>query len=45
MCDDGITITILDIIHSPAFYSRHNLSETSFCLRPQVECTQSGDRY
>jgi hypothetical protein len=36
------TITILDIIRCPAFYLKHNVSETVFCLRIQVEPTQMG---
>jgi hypothetical protein len=35
-----ITITILDIIHRPVFYLKHNVSETPFCLRLQVENNQ-----
>jgi hypothetical protein len=30
-----ITITILDIIDSPAFHLKHNGSETGFCVRAQ----------
>jgi hypothetical protein len=44
--DDGVlirtTITILDIIHRPVFYLKHNVSETGFCLRLHVETTQIG---
>jgi hypothetical protein len=29
----NITITILDIVHCPVFYSKHNVSETGLCLR------------
>jgi hypothetical protein len=35
-----ITIKILDIIHRPVFCLKHNISETEFCLRLQVEPTQ-----
>jgi hypothetical protein len=35
-----ITITILDIIHRPVFYLKHDVSETGLCLRIQVEPTQ-----
>jgi hypothetical protein len=31
-----VTITILDIIHRSFFYLKHNISETDFCLRLQV---------
>jgi hypothetical protein len=34
------TITILDIIHRPVSYLKHDISETGFCLRLLV----SGDR-
>jgi hypothetical protein len=37
-----MTITILDIIHSPAFYLKHEFSETEFCLLFQVEPIQMG---
>jgi hypothetical protein len=37
-----ITITILDIIHRPVFYLTYKVSETSFCLRLQVEDPQLG---
>jgi hypothetical protein len=36
-----ITIAILDIIHRPVFYMKH-ISETTFCIRLQVEHTQLG---
>jgi hypothetical protein len=36
----NITITILDIMHRPVFYLKHDVSETGFCLRLQVEPTQ-----
>jgi hypothetical protein len=38
----SITITIQKIIHGPVFYSylKHDLWETGFCLRLQVESTQ-----
>jgi hypothetical protein len=32
-----ITITILDIIRRPVFYLKRNVSETGYCLRPQME--------
>jgi hypothetical protein len=38
----NITITILDIIHRPAFYLKHDVLQTGFCLRSQVESTQLG---
>jgi hypothetical protein len=34
------TITILDIIHRPVFYLKHNVSDTGFCLCLQEEPTQ-----
>jgi hypothetical protein len=34
------TITVLDIIHRPAFYLKYNNSETGFCLSLQVDPTQ-----
>jgi hypothetical protein len=34
--------TILHIIHRSAFYLEHDVSETGFCLRLQVEPTQFG---
>jgi hypothetical protein len=33
----NINITILDIIHRPVFYLKHDVSETGLCLRLQVE--------
>jgi hypothetical protein len=34
-------LLLLDIIHRPIFLSNtHNISETGFCLRLQVESTQ-----
>jgi hypothetical protein len=36
----NITITILDIIHRPVFYLKHNVSETAFCPNLQVEPSQ-----
>jgi hypothetical protein len=36
----NITITILDIIYHPVFYLKHDVSETTFCPRLQVEPTQ-----
>jgi hypothetical protein len=38
----NITIIILDIIHRPVFYLKHDVSETGFGLRLQVEPTQMG---
>jgi hypothetical protein len=35
-----ITINILDIIHSPVFYLKHNISKTGFCSRLHVKPTQ-----
>jgi hypothetical protein len=35
-------ITILDIIHYPVFYLKHNFSETGFCFRIEVESTNLG---
>jgi hypothetical protein len=32
-----VTITILDFIHNPVFYLKHDVSETGFCPRLQVE--------
>jgi hypothetical protein len=32
----------LDIIHRPVYISEHNISETGFCLPPQVKPTQLG---
>jgi hypothetical protein len=37
-----MTISILDIIHRTVFYLKHDVSETAFCLRIQVEPTQLG---
>jgi hypothetical protein len=36
-CCWGLTITVLDIIRRPVFYLKHDVSETGFCLRVQVE--------
>jgi hypothetical protein len=36
------TIIILDIIHRPVFYLKHDVSETGFCLRLQGEPAQFG---
>jgi hypothetical protein len=36
----NIIITILDVIQGPFFYLRHNVSETEFFLRLQVQDTQ-----
>jgi hypothetical protein len=38
----SITCGNLDIIHSPFFYLKHDVSETTFCLRLQVETAQLG---
>jgi hypothetical protein len=38
----NIIITILDIIHRPGFYLKHDVSEAGFCLRLQVEPTRLG---
>jgi hypothetical protein len=38
----NITITILDIIHHPVFYLKHDFSETELFLRLQVEQAQLG---
>jgi hypothetical protein len=35
-----ITITVLNIIDRPAFYLKHNILETEFCLSIQVEPAQ-----
>jgi hypothetical protein len=35
-----MVFTILDIIHHSVFYLKHNVLETGFCLRLQVEPTQ-----
>jgi hypothetical protein len=32
----------LDIIHRPIYITKHNVSETGFCLRLQVKSTQLG---
>jgi hypothetical protein len=36
------TITILDVIHRPVFYLKHDVSETEFCLCLQVRTTEIG---
>jgi hypothetical protein len=36
------TITLLDIIYRPVYFSKHNVSETGLCLRLQVKPTQLG---
>jgi hypothetical protein len=38
----SVHITILDIIHRPVLYLNHDISETGFCLRLQVEPTDMG---
>jgi hypothetical protein len=30
----------MDIIHRPAFYLKHDVPETGFCFRLQMELTQ-----
>jgi hypothetical protein len=35
------TINLLDIIHCPVFI-KNNVSETGFCLRPQVKAYSAG---
>jgi hypothetical protein len=37
-----ITVIVLNIIHRPAFYLKHDVSESAFYLRLQVEHTQIG---
>jgi hypothetical protein len=37
----NVATTILDIIHLPLSYLKHNVSETGVCLRLQVDATQS----
>jgi hypothetical protein len=41
LCRWYISITILDIIHLPVFYLKHDFSETGFCLCLQAEPTLS----
>jgi hypothetical protein len=36
-----IILVALDIIDRPAFYLKHNVSDTGFCLRLQVKPTQT----
>jgi hypothetical protein len=36
------SITFLDIIHRLVHLKKHNVSDTGFCLRPQVKPTQLG---
>jgi hypothetical protein len=38
----NVTIAVLDIIHGSVFYLKHDVSDTGFCLRPQMKPTQSG---
>jgi hypothetical protein len=38
----NITITILDISHSPVYYLKLNVSETGFCPLAQMEHIQLG---
>jgi hypothetical protein len=35
-------IMFLDIIHRPVYITKHNVSETGFCLRLQIKLTQLG---
>jgi hypothetical protein len=35
-------MSILGIIHRPVFYLKHDVSETRFCLRLEVEPTRMG---
>jgi hypothetical protein len=39
---EDITVIILDIIYLSVSYLKHNVSESGFCLRLQVEPTQMG---
>jgi hypothetical protein len=45
-CSWFIPVTILDTFHRPVFYLKHDVLETRFCLRLQVEPTHvsAGDR-
>jgi hypothetical protein len=36
------TITVLDFIHQPVLYLKHDVLETGLCLRLQVEPTEMG---
>jgi hypothetical protein len=38
----NIIIMFLDNLHRPVLFKTHNVSETGFCLRLQVESTQLG---
>jgi hypothetical protein len=38
----NITLTILEFIYRPVFYSKHNVSETGFYLSVQVVSPQLG---
>jgi hypothetical protein len=38
----NVTVTILDVIHHPVFYLKHNFSEIGFCHRLQMGPTQLG---
>jgi hypothetical protein len=38
----SVIITILDIIHLLVFYLKHDVSDTAFWFRPQVEPTLLG---
>jgi hypothetical protein len=38
--DRSATVTFLDIIRPPDYFSKHIVSETGFCLRLQVNPTQ-----
>jgi hypothetical protein len=37
-----VSIRILDIIHCPFSYLKHDVSETGFCLHLQVQHTEMG---
>jgi hypothetical protein len=37
-----MTIAILDIVHRPVTYLKHDISETGFCVRLQVEASKLG---
>jgi hypothetical protein len=35
-------IEFMDITHRPVYYLKHNVSETGFCLLPQVKAYSAG---
>jgi hypothetical protein len=37
-----MTVQILDIVHRPVFYLKHEVSQNGLCLRLRVECIQVG---